>query len=451
MTSSVKQPNVVIRSSRFRHVQAEPGNGRFENVRMQLKTSEGNGIAVSDKAIAIPWHSAGGSVAVVSTTDSSTRKLPHDLPLLVGHTASILDLDFDPFRSDRLATASEDTTVRLWENGKSIASLEGVHTRKVMTVKFNPVADGVVASGAFDGSLALWNLASVDVPVILHKHNLGASVNQVTWNFLGSLLLANCADKSVKIIDPRQAGECQEISRSHEGVKGVRATWLCSRPASLSEDQFLLTCGFSSTARREFSIWDRRSLATPAFTQTLDDNSGLIYPLYDEYTGLTFLAGRGDGNIRIYEFADGCMHYLTDFRSQVPQRGLALYPKRAMRPEKNEVARIAKVETSAVQILSFTVPRKAEVFQDDLFPPCADGTAALSAAAWAAGGGAEPPKTPMGKVGQHKRESTAQAPVLAEPLHKRVAELEAENAKLRADLEAEKKTSERLRKQLAKE
>jgi hypothetical protein len=40
-----------------------------------------------------------------------TGKLPENLPLITGHTAAVLDTDFNPFNDTVIASASEDTNV----------------------------------------------------------------------------------------------------------------------------------------------------------------------------------------------------------------------------------------------------------------------------------------------------------------------------------------------------
>lgn len=52
------------------------------------------------------------------------------------------------------------------------------------------------------------------------------------------------------------------------------------------------------------------------------------------------------------------MHVLSEYGSNVPQRGLAFMPKRALNVESCEIARAYKVSNGLVEPISFTVPRK---------------------------------------------------------------------------------------------
>lgn len=49
-------------------------------------------------------------------------------------------------------------------------------------------------------------------------------------------------------------------------------------------------------------MWDLRSLTKPVETYKIDTSSGIIYPWYDADLHMLYLAGKGDGNIRYYEF-----------------------------------------------------------------------------------------------------------------------------------------------------
>jgi len=99
------------------------------------------------------------------------------------------------------------------------------------------------------------------------------------------------------------------------------------------------------------------------------------------------LAGKGDGNIRYYEIVEDApyIHYLSEFKSNVPQRGMCMLPKRAVNVSECEIVRVLKLGVKLVEPISFQVPRKSEVFQDDIFPPCFSGEPTLTAEQWLGG------------------------------------------------------------------
>jgi hypothetical protein len=110
------------------------------------------------------------------------------------------------------------------------------------------------------------------------------------------------------------------------------------------------------------ALWEARDLSKPLLKQTIDSASGLIMPFFDKDTSLLFLAGKGDGNIRYYEVVDEApyIHYISEFKSNVPQRGLCLLPKRAVNVSECEVVRICKLSTKLNEPVSFQVPRKVK-------------------------------------------------------------------------------------------
>jgi len=104
---------------------------------------------------------------------------------------------------------------------------------------------------------------------------------------------------------------------------------------------------------------------------------------------LTFCS---DGNIRYYEYANDKFEYLSQYTAE-PQRGLAFVPKRGIDTHANEVARAYRtVNDSILEPVSFVVPRRAEVFQDDLYPATTGIKPAMSAGEWFGGKDGLPPK-----------------------------------------------------------
>ena len=76
--------------------------------------------------------------------------------------------------------------------------------------------------------------------------------------------------------------------------------------------------------------------STPLFTQEIDQASGVLMPFYDPDLKILYLGGKGDGNIRYYELADAApfSYPLSEHRTSVSAKGLAMLPKRACNPLK---------------------------------------------------------------------------------------------------------------------
>lgn len=74
-------------------------------------------------------------------------------------------------------------------------------------------------------------------------------------------------------------------------------------------------------------------------------------------------------------------------------------PKRGVNAHENEVARAYKtVGDNLIEPVSFIVPRRSEMFQDDIYPPATGLTPAMGPSEWLAGKEAIPPKVSMASL-----------------------------------------------------
>ena len=97
---------------------------------------------------------------------SKPGKAAGETPVIVGHSAAVLDFDFNPFHDHIIASASDDQTVKVWaipEGGltanvtEPLVDLHG-HSRKVTFLKFHNTASNVLASVSGDHSVKLWDI-----------------------------------------------------------------------------------------------------------------------------------------------------------------------------------------------------------------------------------------------------------------------------------------------------
>ncbi len=114
---------------------------------------------------------------------------------LSGHQATVWRVTFSP-DWQRLASASWDGTVKLWEvaGGRVLHTLAG-HTDWVRSLAFTP--DGqVLASGSVDGRVIFWDVQSGEA---LHTLSIGAAVEGLGFTPDGRLLAVVSSDGWLKL------------------------------------------------------------------------------------------------------------------------------------------------------------------------------------------------------------------------------------------------------------
>jgi coronin-1B/1C/6 len=384
-----------VRSSKYRHVfgEAKKKEHCYDNLKVTSNTWDSNIIKVNPLFFALCWQAqGGGAVAVVPLASAGKLK---DIPLFTGHKAAVLDVDFSPFNDYLVASASEDATAKIWsipEGGLESSRDDPVqvlsgHQRKVGSVDFNPVAENVIATTSTDLTVRIWDIKTGQEKISLDGHS--ETIQSLGWSWEGKLIATTCKDKKLRIYDARTKKVTDEVM-AHNGSKSSRGIFL-------GESGKLFTTGFSKTSDRQYAVWDNKKLSEPLKTENLDTSSGVLMPFYDNDTNVLYLAGKGDGNIRYFEIVDEApsIFYLTEYKSNTPQRGLGMLPKRAVDVSNNEIARAYKVHNTMVEPISFVVPRRGDAFQPDIYPDSRGVEGCNTSDAWFAGKDVEPKKVSM--------------------------------------------------------
>lgn len=385
-------PPFIVRTSKFRHVfgtGAKRPDYTYENIKVSGSAWDTNLVTVNPKYLSINLEAGGGGSFAVIPIDV-TGKLPDNLPCFNGHSGTVLDTDFNPFNDNIIASASEDSKVMIWkipEGGLKdsintpLISLNG-HGRKVGHVQFHPTADNVLASASADLTVRLWDISNGEEKQQLGGH--GELVQSINWSYNGNSLITSCRDKLLRVYDVR-SGKIAMETNGHQGVKGSRVVWMGDMDKAAST-------GFSRTSDRQVFIWDIKNFKEPLIQENIDTSSGVLMPFYDGDTNMLYLAGKGDGNIRYYEYVDDnkSLYYLSEYKSSDPQRGMGFLPKRAVNTQEVEVARLFKLHSNAVEPITFRVPRKSESFASDIYTETAGGKPALTCEEFFSGKSANP-------------------------------------------------------------
>lgn len=440
-----------IRSSKYRHVFGTPAprDGCFDQIKGTRSAWDSNHIDASTEYWACIWEAQGGG-AIVAKKHTDVGKGTANPPLITGHKAAVLDLEFSPFNPYMVATASEDCMAKVWalpadgikEEIKVEAQLLKSHKRKVGTVSWHPTANNILATSGADFVIKIWDVETGDAKQDVEGH--GNVIQSCRWNNNGSQIVTACKDKKIRLFDPRQPTAIQEW-HGHDGVKGPRALF-CGK------SNLICTAGTSKTSDRQLFLWDPKNLAEPIFKSNVDTASGQFMCWYDDDTSMLWVGGKGDGNIRYYEM-DGSaekpdLFELSQFKSAEPQKGLCMVPKRALDVPSCEIARFLKLTPKDMVIpISMQVPRKSELFQDDIYPDTYAGVPSLTAEAYLNGENAEPTLVSMEpKEGVVGKKSDAPAVTF----QKKEAEKELSPKEIKEEWEALKKRVAYLESELAK-
>lgn len=381
----------VVRSSKFRHVygQALKREQCYDNIRVSKSSWDSTFCAVNPKFLAIIVESAGGGAFIV-LPHNKVGRIAADHPLVGGHKGPVLDIAWCPHNDNVIASGSEDCVVKVWQipdGGLSRTLTDPVvdlvfHQRRVGLVLWHPSALNILLTAGSDNQVVIWNVGTGDILVHIDSHP--DIVYSACFNWDGSKLVTTCKDKKIRIIDPR-TGEVESEALCHEGSKATRALFL--------RHGLIFTTGFNRSSERQYSLRAPDALSEPIVMVELDTSNGVMFPLYDPDTNLIYLCGKGDSVIRYFEITPEppFVHYINTFQTPDPQRGIGMMPKRGCDVTTCEISKFYRLNNNGLcQVISMTVPRKSDLFQEDLYPDTLSDDAALTAEEWIAGQDADP-------------------------------------------------------------
>uniref|UniRef100_A0A8C7HY68 Coronin n=1 Tax=Oncorhynchus kisutch TaxID=8019 RepID=A0A8C7HY68_ONCKI len=378
-------------SSKFRHLQGAVlhRDTHFTNLKGLNLTTPGecDGFCANRHRVAVPLATAGGQIAIFEL--SQAGKLADTGLPTIQNSVNVADFSWDPFNSHRLVVAGDDAKIRVWqvpEGGltETLTEPETIlqgHTEKIYSVKFHPLASGLLASSSYDQTVRLWNLESGDEVKALRGHQ--DQIFGMAWSPDGKLLATVCKDGKLRIYDPRKSAEPVQEGAGPEGHRGARVVWVC-------DGKYLMVSGFDSRSERTLYLHSVESLSSGAIASAPTDVSpSTLIPFYDPDTSVVILTGKGDTRVYIFEIVPEAPYFLecASFNSSEPHKGLAFLPKTECVVQEVEVARGLRLSKTSIEPVAFRVPRvRKEFFQDDVYPDTAVWwESSLTASAWLAG------------------------------------------------------------------
>ncbi|MDX2039316.1 MAG: protein kinase [Isosphaeraceae bacterium] len=147
---------------------------------------------------------AGGSV--VKIFDARSGSLERDL---LGHSRIVRGLSFSP-DGNKLATASEDSIVRIWDLSAAVPgalTFQG-HSDSVFDVEFSPDGTSLASSGQ-DTTVRIWDPTTGREHRRLQGHE--ARIYGIAWNRATGELISAGTDKTLRIWDANATGGSRRL------------------------------------------------------------------------------------------------------------------------------------------------------------------------------------------------------------------------------------------------
>eukprot|EP00019_Armaparvus_languidus_P001439 CAMPEP_0168598580 /NCGR_PEP_ID=MMETSP0420-20121227/11498_1 /TAXON_ID=498008 /ORGANISM="Pessonella sp." /LENGTH=871 /DNA_ID=CAMNT_0008635957 /DNA_START=159 /DNA_END=2774 /DNA_ORIENTATION=+ len=383
----------LIRSTHYRHVSGKQvkDTEQFHGLRHSASAGFARQIIANATYFGVPLAGNGGSLAVVRHLD--VGRVPLEVPR-VESGAQLCDFDFSPHDDHLLLTGLDNARIKVFKLPSSDESREGLlcdssadlrgHQRRITTARWHPIASELIVATGLDGSLRVFDVLGEKECVAVTDAHPDTVLSQ-TCDYQGSVYATSCKDRKLRLIDPRAGKVVGESEIAHQGAKSFRAVWM-------GRHDRIFTAGFSKSSERECAVWDIRKLDKWMGRTGIDVSSGVIEPVYDEDTNVTFVSGRGDTTVRLFEAVEK-PHFLTQFSGGEPAVGVAALPKSVVDVRGVELRRFVKLtSTGRVVPIRFFVPRtRVEFFQDDIYPPTRASEPGLTGPQWLSGDNADPP------------------------------------------------------------
>ncbi|GHO50455.1 hypothetical protein KSX_86180 [Ktedonospora formicarum] len=188
------------------------------------------------------------------------------------------------------AAGSKRGEVRVWRGGGQILHLvRQAHTANTYALAFSPDAH-LLASGSFDGSITLWDVAS-GAPLWSVWHTKGT--NCLAFAPHGGMLASGGHDATVRIWDVRQGIHLQDLP--HPGPIFSLA-W--------SPNGTLLVSGdFEGTLH----WWEMRTPQVTTCQRARSGHSNWVRGLAFAPNGSTLASGSWDGTVKLWEVKSQCV------------------------------------------------------------------------------------------------------------------------------------------------
>ena len=232
-----------------------------------------------------------------------------------------------------MASAYDDNSVLLWkisEEGINKNILNKIqcykgHKEKVSLVSFNPVVKDLICSTTNMGEIHVWNTTEGKYYNGLNTNN---QLTSLSWNPNGTLIgTINCF-KFINIFDPRNNDNNNYDYQISEGYIPSKFVWI--------DNTSFASISFNNNGKKMLKLWDIRKIKEDLKSEgeiisiQIDTSSSITIPFVNRELKLLYTVCNGEKNINIYDYSEGTLSKINDFKSSEPSKFTILFNRKCL-------------------------------------------------------------------------------------------------------------------------
>lgn len=232
----------------------------------------------------------GQSANQAQSKGTGKKKRREKKPNAESHVDAVLSLAANRVHPHMLASASADTTIKLWDltETRAIKSYDH-HKGKVSSVSWNPAEGTVLLSGGYDHKVRVADLRVADA---MRSYDLGTDVEAVRWNPDGQSFYAATDTGVVAKFDARSEGKAVWQLQAHD-----------AEITAFDINQYISDYMVTTSSDRQVKLWNLEN-DRPSMLLSRDLDVGRVFSVgfgpENASSGLLSVAG-SDGQLKVWD------------------------------------------------------------------------------------------------------------------------------------------------------